>query len=732
MPDRQVTIQVALTGLQDASTQAQSFKDSIAGIGTAAGDASSKVAPLATTVDDVAKSLTDAASAAQTAQTGLEGVAAAGPAIAEVAAPAQEMGDALDAAGVSAQAAATGIESLGAAAPAVEQIGEAATASVPPLTDLKTASDTATAAVAKLSDITGMRGLTLGISQAKIAMDALRQSVANAQATGAPVSPDTIAKLQQLQAEINAAIQRLGTLRASMAEVGAQSMAVGEGWKQAAVSGGSMNSMMFNLALTGQSSSAALAKLGLGIIGVYEAMKVGVKTGEEFNKSVDSLRNVTGDTSALAGLAKVIGDTNIAGNDFKVWANAAAKGMSFYSQEMQPVIVNVNALMKAHQAAAAALQLDEKALKALGVAWVDPIAKANQFAETLPRLGKAIQDDVTAGAKLSDVAKDNAKELDAVRIQLDQEGKSLDTLSPKFKEAILDAEHHAGAMATWATGLSSAYKRSAADAEIYLQDTKAMFTELIKDATDSGNIVPRALQMITEAEKQAAGAQKLLTDQGAEAVVTAMAKITTARKAADNEATKEAIGAQARFEAEMRNLNQETLSSEEYSAKKKALATELADAEQIAADKQVIADAEAELAQAKLQQQMELANGVMKNVVAATDTYSTAVMNGVKPSDALAKAAGALQLAIQDTGAAVPKLDAALNLLAAQGLTTAIKAHHDLVGTMKDVEGGAALMGKAVSAVNDIFDKFGVKAGLTVAKLNDLATAMGAVSQAGA
>lgn len=289
-------------------------------------------------------------------------------------------------------------------------------------------------------------------------------------------------------------------------------------------------------------------------------------------------------------------------------------------------------------------------------------------------------------------------------------------------------------MVTFGEALSVAYNKGSVDAALFLATQKNVFNTLVQDSLNAGNIVPDALQKIVTATKQADAAQKLLTEDGATNVITSLAKIAAARQTADDAATKSAGHAQTIFEQGMKNLNQELLTSEEYSAKKKALYQAEANAEMIAADEQVVADAKAALAQAELQKQMDLSNGAMKNAIAASNTYEQAVASGVKPSEALALAAGALRLAIQDSGAAIPKLDASLKTLAQGGIKVAedqtaalVKNYKDLAKAAEDAAIKTNEVTVAVGALNGVIPGLGSALKPVIASFDALKANMGLV-----
>src|ERR1035441_10158014 len=124
---------------------------------------------------------------------------------------------------------------------------------------------------------------------------------------------------------------------------------------------------------------------------------------------------------------------------------------------------------------------------------------------------------------------------------------------------------------TFAATLEAAMAKGPEEAAIFLAAHKDVMDKMVQFYTTIGQRVPQELQNVITAQKQAAAAAKLLSDEGAQDAILSFSKITQARQAADADAARSAVAAQGRFEAQMKNLNQEELTSEQYSEKKKEI-----------------------------------------------------------------------------------------------------------------------------------------------------------------
>jgi hypothetical protein len=110
------------------------------------------------------------------------------------------------------------------------------------------------------------------------------------------------------------------------------------------------------------------------------------------------------------------------------------------------------------------------------------------------------------------------------------------------------------------------------------------------------------------------------------------------------------------------------------------------------------------------------------------------VASGVKPSEALALAAGALRLAIQDSGAAIPKLDASLKTLAQGGIKVAedqtaalVKNYKDLAKAAEDAAIKTNEVTVAVGALNGVIPGLGSALKPVIASFDALKANMGLV-----
>lgn len=426
MPDRQIAIKVSLEGLQDASSAAKGFTTDVQGIGAAAAETTAQAEPLAPAIDKTAVALKSA-----------------------------------------------GVASTELTGSLREKLGPAAQAAYD--------------AFEKLSTSKGPRGMTISIVEAQNATDRFRAAVESARASGEKMPPAVTAAVKTMQGDIDAATLKLGKFRETMGDVRTRATQMGEGWTQAAASGGSLNAMLNNLESTSTGATKSFSQFGLKVIGVFEAFKLGLGIGKEFNTWIDDVRRASGDsTSALAGLAKVIGDTGVAGAGFKKWADEAAKATRYFGDEMEPVTFKVNALMKAHQAAGKQLASDVAVLKTVGVAWEDVGTEAQTTAQRIKYVDDALAQSNVQGKSQLETIRLNAKALQELKQRLEDEGISLDSLSPRLRTAILLSE-----------GLVEAHTKHAAA------------VKLIREANEQ--VVPGMSKLLNALQQEDQAAQKSKT-----------------------------------------------------------------------------------------------------------------------------------------------------------------------------------------------------------------------------
>ena len=389
-----MTIRVSLDGLTDASAQAEKFTGDLKGVGEAAAQAAAPTEELGKSVDKSAEALKKAETAAK--------------------------------------------KSAEAAKAVSEKYGELTGT----LKDkLYPATEAAYAAFEKLSKADTPRALQRGVMDAEIALEKFKASADAAAASGEKMPASVATAMRRMQSDIDSSTTKLGQLRDRMGDVRAKADAMGQGWSQAAASGGSLQGMLNNLESTSTGATQSFTRTALSAVGVAAAFKLGVDAGKEFNGWLDKVRKASGDSgNALAGLAKVIGDTNIAGGEFKKWANEAAKATSYYAAELEPVTFKVNALMKAHQAAGLRLQETAAALKTLGIEWHTVGESGSLLDKQIAKVTDALHQASVKGENLTETARKNAKALEELRLRMEDEGRALDSLDPKTRTAILLAD----------------------------------------------------------------------------------------------------------------------------------------------------------------------------------------------------------------------------------------------------------------------------------------------------
>lgn len=371
---------MALEGLTDASSQAQGFKTDVQGIGTAASEAATQAAPLSGAVDKTAASLKTAGSA-----TG-------------------ELSGALK-----------------------DKLGPAG--------------DVAFKAFEKLSNTQGIRGLATGIVSAQNAMEAFKRAVKDAEASGTKMPPSVGNALKTMQSDITAATGKLGTLKNQIGDVTVKSQAMAEGWKQASSAGGSMGSMMSNLAEGTTGLGSGLAKVGLGLGGVIAAFAVGYTEGKKFSVFMKTL-GVDIDVSAKswAGWASAVSAAlaKTAPKDSALvrWLKDLGDSTRDYSALLTPLTGKMNENLKAHQALGLQIKATDSELKKLGIGWVTAGTATEKLDKQLELVAVRFAEAAAKGEPLNKTVLANAAGMEVLDKAIKEEGRALDTLTPQMQAAI--------------------------------------------------------------------------------------------------------------------------------------------------------------------------------------------------------------------------------------------------------------------------------------------------------
>ncbi len=556
-------------------------------------------------------------------------------------------------------------------------------------------------------------------AEAAAATEALK-GTSSAVVDGAPAAISALSAVDQAAGHLQEHLDKLANAqgpRGMIREAAQAQVALEEYTRQAKAAGVSTEEIGKKAAAAGQAIEAGATKAAQFSRAMAEIRAQGALAANQLEALRGSGGSLTGMFESMrrtgTDTEKMFGNIGLSAAIGVMAFDAAVAAGEKVSKMLVGLVDKLNELEEKQHGAADQSDLMTNALRA---AEKGQIAYGNSTLETIANYKLFQAETSTATGKLEDFTK------------------ALKDVKPAADMRQVTAD-----MAAFGEALHVAFNRGSTDAALFLAANKGVLAQLEADWKNAGQIAPDSIQKITKALKEAEAAQKLLSEEGARAAIESLAAITTARKAADDAAGVAAVHAQGRFEAEMRRLNQEQLTSEQYSAKKKALYAEESAAESVALAQQAVANAKAELEQAKLQQSLTLSNDAMKNVVAAAGTYTTAIAAGVPPSQALANASGALRLAIEETGAAIPKLSKALldGLVgggmkqAADQTKAATDQHNELAKAMKKVEDGAGPLGAALTGLNKVFDTFGINAKLTKDKLIELSEAMGGAGAAG-
>lgn len=413
------------------------------------------------------------------------------------------------------------------------------------LKTLAQAGGAADAAFAKLSKAQTPVAMTRGIVQAEIALEAFRKAADAAAASGEKMPTGIAAALKKMQGDLDSSTTKLGQLRDRMGDVKTKADAMGQGWSQAATSGGSLRDMLDNLEASSGGATRSFTRVALGAIGVAAAFKTGYTAGKEFSAFMKTL-GVDVDVSSKAwsnfafNLSKVAGDTKVG-----AWLRDLGDSTRDYSALLTPLAGKMNEQMKAHQQLAREIDAHNKVLKDLGIDY----HTAGEATETLDKkiaaLATRFRDATKSGETLGGMAKANATALDEIQAAVDRGDKKWNDLDETMKKVLTAHRELPPVVNTLTGGLQSltaaneAYKQSlldvaaaeskmnaelaAGDAAIKKRNNSIVESSTITDKFQHGLLgmegtLAVAMQGFMKAtvatDAQTAALHRLLTEQG--------------------------------------------------------------------------------------------------------------------------------------------------------------------------------------------------------------------------
>lgn len=133
------------------------------------------------------------------------------------------------------------------------------------------------AQIAKLNATNSPRGLMLGIAQLQARLE---EVAAKAKLAGQAVGPEMAAEVRRAEAAIAQAIPRAGKLADTIADTRKQAGIAVEGYKTLGAAGGGLQGVFSVMDDAGKGLTSTLGKIGIGAIGLTQALKLGYETGQ--------------------------------------------------------------------------------------------------------------------------------------------------------------------------------------------------------------------------------------------------------------------------------------------------------------------------------------------------------------------------------------------------------------------------------------------------------------------
>lgn len=400
-----------------------------------------------------------------------------------------------------------GVKSVGTE---VKELGTEIKAVPAAASELDAAMKRAADAVAKLSDPNiSPKRLQTEVLKADIAVEQLAEAMKKAAATGGPTPPDMVARVQQFQTAVQGANARAGELRDRLADLKVKGDQTAQGFEKMAQFGGSAQGMMQGLADTSTGLAGSLAKTGLAVVGVFEALKVGLAIGNQVREAWKEIYG-TDMPNLTNWFAKLWTGADNATAAFDRHGNKARSLIGIHNEHMQTI----------HGLDAALLKL-------------------------VPDLGKA-DAAIAAGAAASELWNQRTKEMV-------KDGQDVTAYGKRYADVII-------------TTLAPALKDGTIS---YGMMSDAMKT-MIQSALAASDVRKKEIEELTAAIAKIKEKSEVEIENAEKAELITRKKLALMQEEVD--ASNRAIGAVfEKRDAAIKALNQETLSQEEYATKKKAI-----------------------------------------------------------------------------------------------------------------------------------------------------------------
>jgi len=291
------------------------------------------------------------------------------------------------------------------------------------------------AAAKKLGEVgDSPRALIRASAEATLAAEQLR---AKMQAVGQPIPSGLQASLAALDTRAASAAKRAGDLKEALDNTRKAGAAASQGAEAMTGSFGSLESVFQQMKASGSDVSKSFADIGLKGVGVFAAFSAGYQVGKQlisvFKEMGVDLENITIKTERLVAIRDREGKaTREVVDVYDDYGNKLNEEIGL----LDPLPGKVNAVIKAHQAAAAVIKTTAGELKGLGFEWKSASGEAEKLSKATALLTTALAESEKKGEDLAATAATNASALLKLRDEYEKQGVALTTLDPKLQTAI--------------------------------------------------------------------------------------------------------------------------------------------------------------------------------------------------------------------------------------------------------------------------------------------------------
>lgn len=311
----------------------------------------------------------------------------------------------------------------------------------PAMTEVQAAAKKLEVELEALGKADTARGLAQGSARAKVALDELE-----AAAKTAGVSVDKFGvNIKDAETKINAAAGKAGALRDAMGDMTTRGNLAAQGMEAVASRAGSLDGLLGGLKDTAGATAGKIADVGFAATGVVGAFMFGY---EAANKFMDSVKAMGGPDIRNTGAAIV----------------SLTDGVLKLGERFNDIPARVNPALKALQAHGRMAAEADEALKGLVTGWKttgEIASDAKKVDDSLANLSKIIGETDRQHKNWNTSVLENKESILKLWKEAEAHGKTLESLDPKLRTAILLAQ-----------GMTAAEEKSAAARKAMRESTE--------------------------------------------------------------------------------------------------------------------------------------------------------------------------------------------------------------------------------------------------------------------